>query len=69
MLNLDVCEKCIVKRNSLASGILRNVILDTGTIVCTGNGKVLIDVDIYKPPPEHCPYRLEHAVSAGMEDA
>ena len=66
MLNLDVCEKCVMKDLKFSAGLDREVVRKRGTICCPGTW---MSVSIKTAPPKECPYALEHAVSEGMKNA
>jgi len=68
MLNLDICEKCIRKKVLWAKGLDRKSVRKYGEIACPGKHELgPLITKIAGPPPEWCPHKLEHGMSAAME--
>lgn len=70
MLSREICYKC-----HTGSDICQYIdvwdrswdnVKGTKTVFCLSEDKA---VSIYAVPPSKCPYKLEHAVAAGMSDA
>jgi hypothetical protein len=68
MLDLDICKKCL--RENSVYGVLREIAAAkrTGLIACPYGyrGYWEATTDIEGAPPAHCPFKLEHGVSAAM---
>lgn len=65
MLSKQVCKKC--KEIHIHSGWSKvaEQLWNSGTAFCPAKFSVALDVSVKAPPPDWCPYVLEHALAGG----
>ena len=67
MLNKEVCIKCYNKHAEFYAPFDGGVFIDiSNRMPCPACFSPKSFTYIYKPPPEWCPYALEHALAGGQ---